>query len=409
VTPGGAAVSANPERAGRLAAAETEHVLARAGALFRVGGVLEVLVIVVTSVAGGHRADPAMWILATAIAAEGTAVCVLLLRARRITTRVAVADLLFVCTVLVLDGAAGVHQHDRIYLTYSFSIIASMLFGISPRRLRHVLAATALLALAYTAQWHLRHGFGAPNVATDAVTYVPNLVVAWAVARHMRRSGKELDASRARVAELAMEQERTRHARILHDHVLQTIESLVQQEAIADKELALAVANDAAWLRSLVQGAPIDEHGDLLSRLQDLAQRRSASGLRVEFNASDLIRASARPVRRAVPLELTEAVASAVGEALTNTAKHAGVSTAVLRATLTDRELTVSLLDRGTGFDPTAVTAGVGLRESITARIEEVGGRVRIESAPGEGTYVELVVQIPDQPGPDRAPALRPA
>ncbi len=164
-----------------------------------------------------------------------------------------------------------------------------------------------------------RYGFGAPNVATDAVTYVPNLVVAWAVARHMRRSGKELDASRARVAELAMEQERTRHARILHDHVLQTIESLVQQEAIADKELALAVANDAAWLRSLVQGAPIDEHGDLLSRLQDLAQRRSASGLRVEFNASDLIRASARPVRRAVPLELTEAVASAVGEALTNT------------------------------------------------------------------------------------------
>jgi signal transduction histidine kinase len=127
----------------------------------------------------------------------------------------------------------------------------------------------------------------------------------------------------------------------------------------------------------------------------------------VEFNASDLIRASARPVRRALPLELTEAVASAVGEALTNTAKHAGVSTAVLRATLTDRALTVSLLDRGAGFDPTAATTGVGLRESITARIEEVGGRVRIESAPGEGTYVELVVQLPDPPSPNRTAQRR--
>jgi signal transduction histidine kinase len=49
------------------------------------------------------------------------------------------------------------------------------------------------------------------------------------------------------------------------------------------------------------------------------------------------------------------------------------------------------------------VTTGVGLRESVTARIEEVGGRVRIESASGEGTYVELIVQIPDQPSPTRA------
>jgi signal transduction histidine kinase len=49
-----------------------------------------------------------------------------------------------------------------------------------------------------------------------------------------------------------------------------------------------------------------------------------------------------------------------------------------------------SVKDDGAGFDPGIVAEGVGLKGSVRARIAEVGGRVVIRSAPGEGTEVCL-------------------
>lgn len=393
--PGRASGQTRPPRsplAGRRTAGdEAENVLARAGAFFRIAALAEQVLTVASALAAGRDPDPAMWAIFSAIMLEGALLVAILLRDSRIRPAVAAADLLFVCTVLVADGAAGHGHPDRVYLTYSYSIISSLVFGIALHRLRVVMVATAMLMAAYIAQWELRHGFGAPNVTIDAATYVPNLVVAWAVAKRLRHTATELDDSRARVAELAKEQERTRHARILHDHVLQTIESLVQQDAIPDRQLARAVAADAAWLRSLVEGTWFaDDRGDLISALQELVQRKRVAGLRVEFNARQLYQQ--RDACSALPGALVDAVTSAVGEALTNVTKHAGTDSAVLRATLTEDELTVSVLDRGIGFDRSAVTRGVGIRQSITARIEETGGKVRIDAAPGEGTYVEIVM-----------------
>ena len=42
------------------------------------------------------------------------------------------------------------------------------------------------------------------------------------------------------------------------------------------------------------------------------------------------------------------------------------------------------------GFDPETVEMRIGLKESITSRIESVGGRVEIASKPGRGTEVRL-------------------
>ena len=49
-----------------------------------------------------------------------------------------------------------------------------------------------------------------------------------------------------------------------------------------------------------------------------------------------------------------------------------------------------SVHDDGSGFEPATAREGVGLSRSIRGRMEEVGGRVEIESRPGSGTEVRL-------------------
>ena len=48
--------------------------------------------------------------------------------------------------------------------------------------------------------------------------------------------------------------------------------------------------------------------------------------------------------------------------------------------------------DHGAGFSIDTRPAGFGISESITARLAEVGGTARVESAPGNGTRVTLWV-----------------
>ena len=57
--------------------------------------------------------------------------------------------------------------------------------------------------------------------------------------------------------------------------------------------------------------------------------------------------------------------------------------------------VTVTVLDRGRGFDPAQVSDGVGLRESVVARIRDVHGEATVTSEPGAGTHVEITVPVP--------------
>jgi len=216
-------------------------------------------------------------------------------------------------------------------------------------------------------------------------------MVTWAVSRQLRRMGRELDESRSREATLARDQERLRHARMLHDRVLQTMETLALGQWIPDAALKARVAEEAVWLRGLVEGTDKATGGDLLSQLGELVARAARDGLRVEFNYATL-RGSA--ILGAPDAQQSGALAGAVGEALTNVVKHAATTSAVLRLAATPTALVVTVVDQGRGFDPAAQSEGMGLKESIRGRITESGGTVRIDTAPGAGTYLEITMPL---------------
>ena len=94
-----------------------------------------------------------------------------------------------------------------------------------------------------------------------------------------------------------------------------------------------------------------------------------------------------------LPLEAKEALYRIAQEALHNTVKHARASRADLKLEHDARGIALEVSDDGAGFDPGRDFSGhLGLK-SMRERTARLGGTLRVESIPGEGTNVR--VQIP--------------
>lgn len=184
----------------------------------------------------------------------------------------------------------------------------------------------------------------------------------------------------------AVSEERAEIAARLHDSVLQTL-ALIQKRAGDSREVTrLARAQERelrAWLFDAPSAAPTTCFGAL----------EAACG-----EVEDLFDMRVSAVTVGEDAELTEAaklLIQAAREAMVNAGKHAGVDAVDVYAELLAGELSIFVRDRGVGFDVDRIPADRhGIRDSIRARVEGAGGRVRISSTPGEGTEVELAVAL---------------
>jgi two-component system NarL family sensor kinase len=63
----------------------------------------------------------------------------------------------------------------------------------------------------------------------------------------------------------------------------------------------------------------------------------------------------------------------------------------VVRVTTDEDGVRLTVADDGCGFDPGQVRAGFGL-QSMQQRVEAMGGTVHVDSVPGRGATVEVVL-----------------
>lgn len=210
------------------------------------------------------------------------------------------------------------------------------------------------------------------SLVSSGVLYALAGGVAGFVAERLRRAESEVAAARAR----------EEVARTLHDGVLQTL--AVVQRRSGDAELARLAREQERELREwLFGGGPEPATTDLGAALRAAAARaEDRYGLRAEVV---LLEAGG------LEPEVVAAVAGAVGEALTNAAKHGGADRATVYVDADDDGLFVSVKDGGGGFADDAVE-GEGITRSIRGRLAEVGGTVEIDGNPGHGTEVRLRV-----------------
>ncbi|MDP9197830.1 MAG: histidine kinase [Pseudomonadota bacterium] len=200
------------------------------------------------------------------------------------------------------------------------------------------------------------------------------------------------------------EEERRRLARELHDGIGQTLTALINQlrrvpvraDGYNDLEAAIHVAElaltDVRELSRLLRPPVLDDLG-LHAGLTWLARMlREHSGLAtvIEWQAGEEVR---------LDPELETLVFRIAQEGLNNVLKHSGQLTARLAVRRHGDSLELTVADSGHGFDamqvlsPAAGAAGLGLR-GIRDRVELFGGQFAIDSAPGRGSRLRVVVPV---------------
>ena len=204
----------------------------------------------------------------------------------------------------------------------------------------------------------------------------------------------------------AAEVERGRWARELHDETLQGLSALrlgLAAAARSDRHESLREATGQAieqldesisGLRALISDlrpAALDELG-VQAALEGLVERTSRYGIEIDLSV-DLGDEQGRESTRLVP-ELETALYRIAQEGLTNAYKHGGAARAAVEISEDSTTVRLSVRDDGRGFDPHARTEGFGLL-GIRERVELLGGRLAIDSAPGRGTI--LSVSLPAQ------------
>ncbi len=93
-----------------------------------------------------------------------------------------------------------------------------------------------------------------------------------------------------------------------------------------------------------------------------------------------------------IPKDVATAISDAFNQALTNSIQHAGSKAKrKIRLKSTNTGLKVVIIDDGQGFRPSRVpNHSLGFKFVIVKRIEDVGGKVHIDSGPAKGTTIVL-------------------
>ena len=197
------------------------------------------------------------------------------------------------------------------------------------------------------------------------------------------------------------EAERRRIARDLHDGVLQDLSysaasmGLIRME-VDDPTLERQLQKAIDAVRRAGQGLR-DAVNDL--RLEDQRERTFPElvGALVKTNQAMVRDCEIRlEVDEGFPSALSGTVGTellrVIQEALTNARRHSGAEKVLVTLKVEGGDLVIGVSDDGRGFG-SETASGIGL-SSMRERATAIGGRLLVESSPGEGTSVRLRVPI---------------
>lgn len=245
------------------------------------------------------------------------------------------------------------------------------------------------------------------RIGQSSFTGVILMLLAGVVVGHVARLAASAEERLQRAVELeAATRERERLARGIHDSVLQVLAMVQRRGAdLAGEagELARLAGEQEVALRALIAGtspaaAAVLPDGTEAAALLPDGAAAAAVDLRALLgryaSAAVVLSAPATPVP--LPRRVAGELAAATGAALDNVGRHASGRAWVL---IEDEgtTVTVSIRDEGPGIPDGRLTEAaaqgrLGVSQSIQGRVADVGGTVRIVSAPDAGTEIELTV-----------------
>ena len=221
--------------------------------------------------------------------------------------------------------------------------------------------------------------------------------------KHMEQELKE----HAQRQVMALEDERARIARELHDVVGQQIVGMkflleTAQRHITSPDALVAIDEVRTLLSEMTEQvrelalslrpSMLDDLGLLSTLIWHFERYSKHTGIQVHFNHRGL-------EQHVLPKPHAITLYRILQEALTNVARHAQTDQVWVDIHVTGEQVFMTVQDRGCGFDPDLMPshASTGL-QSMKERVQLLAGTWRIESAPGRGTRIDVSLPYASHP-----------
>jgi hypothetical protein len=350
-----------------------------------VGGVVRlsagaVLLVALPMVAPRTGDERLAWLLGLGLLAGSAMVVAGWLAADRITGRTIAFDLVWNAAGLVLGRLLAPEGGDWSYFAYPYTVPLAFTLGLGCRRASSAVLLGLLWPVTIIAADLLN---GVPGATSPAAAlgivpaYLANPLLGWACARLLSRAWAALaDSEREAVRQagsLAVARERAKHARALHDRVLQTLEALARPGWLTEAERA-RVADLATWLRRYVETGARDPSDNLAAALESTVGDARDAGLSVELNDASLRSADAS--RRAEPPPpARDALVASVRQILGCLPGGPVVVRAVASSSSDPGDLLVTVLADGPSPDPSVLDA-------VRHRLAGHGGGLTVSAGP---------------------------
>jgi ligand-binding sensor domain-containing protein/signal transduction histidine kinase len=221
--------------------------------------------------------------------------------------------------------------------------------------------------------------------------------------KQVRDRTAEIERLFEKAKELAVIEERSRLARELHDSAKQKAFAALAQLGTANGVLAKDPTSARGHLVE-AENLVYEVIEGLTFFIQEmyplgLKEKGLATSLREYVfeweNRTDIQATVSITSETRLALEIEQAVYRVVQEALSNVARHSHATRVELSLSYGTDAVEIAVIDNGSGFDPEAKPAGIGLR-SIRERVESLHGSVELESSRGRGTL--LRARLPLKP-----------
>jgi len=206
---------------------------------------------------------------------------------------------------------------------------------------------------------------------------------------------------------LAVQDERSRISRELHDGVIQSLFSI----GMALESARPFVEKDPGRVTERLDMA-VEGLDDVIRELRasifrlvpqqagELGLSRGLTELAREFEVNALVRPDLSipaGIDEVLPPEWAPELLLIARELFSNCVKHASASRVGVSLALEDECLILQIGDDGVGFVPESPKVGRGL-DNVRQRADSLGADLRVESAPGQGTTIRVAVPLHDLP-----------
>lgn len=196
---------------------------------------------------------------------------------------------------------------------------------------------------------------------------------------------------------LATELERTRIAQEIHDSLGHTLTSLNIQLEVARKfaDRDLKRSADALDLAKQLAGQSLTDVRTAIQSIRhpDFDLKEAVNSLAKQIKQSQTLDVGVEIEAEDLPDAISYQLFRIIQECLTNVMKHANASQVTVKLVQSGKKIELKVSDNGKGIENNGQSQGFGIR-GMQERVESMHGTVEIQSQPGEGTSLQVVIPI---------------